>query len=161
MYIILLVMYKCFVFSFLFPLLKVVFLETFDMCLLWSCCQIFYVWIHIFMYIIRLVIYKCVLFVCVVFLETFDVCLLWSCCRIIYIWIHMFMYIILLVIYKCFSIYVYVYYTFSYIYRNLSSLPFLDGCLLRNIWYVFALVLLTNILYMYAYVYVYYTFCYR
>ena len=146
MYIILLVMYKCFVFSFLFPLLKVVFLETFDMCLFWSCWQIFYILIHMYMYIILLVIYKCFVFLFpllkVVLLETFVMCSFWSCWRIFYILIHSYMYIILLVIYKCFLF---------------SSLA---GCPRRNIWYVFVLVLLTNILYMNSYIYVYYTFSY-
>ena len=109
-----------------FRFLMVVVLETFDMCLLWSCWQIFYICMHMYMYIILFAIYK--------FFCFFDMCLFWSCWQVFYICMHMYMYIIPL------AIYIYIF----------SSPPSLEGCLLRNICYVFVLVLLTHFLYVFV-----------
>ena len=133
-----------FSFCFLFPLLNVVFLETFDVCLFWSCLQIFYICIHMYMYITLVVIYKCFSFFLflllkVVFLETFAMCLFWSCWHICYICIHMYMYIIRLVIYKFLVLLTNMLYMYSYVYVYILNVVFLETfamCLFWSCWQI-------------------------
>ena len=91
MYIILLVIYKYFF------LLKVVFLEAFDMCL-FGLVDKYFIYEFIYRCILYFQLYISIVFLLkVVFLETFGMCLFWSYRQKFFLSIHMFMCITLFV----------------------------------------------------------------